>query len=109
MADDKKNISDARKVDEPPEPGKVESAKAAPPVQDQPASVGKEASKDKDAPAPSKEGSQPGKDEKQTTIPGMGDPAPTGKVVDFYRCPGRSDERQSPGKGYGPGQGQAGG
>lgn len=54
MADDKKNISDARKVDEPPEPGKVESAKAAPPVQDQPASVGKEASKDKDAPAPSK-------------------------------------------------------
>lgn len=25
----------------------------------------------------------PGKDEKQTTIPGMGDPAPAGKVVDF--------------------------
>lgn len=37
MADDKKNIPDAGKVDEPPKPGKVEPAKAAPPVQDQPA------------------------------------------------------------------------
>lgn len=83
MADDKKNISDARKKDDPPEPGKVEYAKAAPPVQDQPASVGKEASKDKDAPAPSKEGFPLDKDEKQTTIPGMEDSAPAGKVVDF--------------------------
>ena len=108
MADDKKNISDAGKVDEPPNPGKVEPVKAAPPVQDQPAPAkadasvvegaskvatpptaeqpapaGKEAPKDKDAPAPSKEGSPLGKDEKQTTIPGMGDPAPSGKVVDF--------------------------
>ena len=40
--------------------------------------------KDKDTPAPSKEGvPQPGKDEKQITIPGMGDPAPARKVVDF--------------------------
>ena len=109
MADDKKNIPDAGKVDEPPKPGKVDPAKAAPPVQDQPAPVkaespviedaskvvapltaeqpapaGKEAPKDKDTPAPSKEGTpQPGKDEKQATIPGMGDPAPAGKVVDF--------------------------
>ena len=109
MADDKKNIPDAGKVDNPPEPGKVEPAKAAPPVQDQPAPAkadasvvegapkvatppaaeqpapaDKEAPKDKDAPAPSMEGTpQPGKDEKQTTIPGMGDPAPAGKVVDF--------------------------
>lgn len=84
MADDKKNISDDRKVDKPPEPGKVESAKAVPPVQDQPAPAGKEAPKDKDAPAPSMEGApQPGKDEKQTTILGMGDPALAGKVVDF--------------------------
>lgn len=84
MADDKKNISDDRKVDKPPEPGKVESAKAVPPVQDQPAPAGKEAPKDKDAPAPSMEGApQPGKDEKQTTIPGMGDPASARKVVDF--------------------------
>ena len=83
MADDKKNISDDRKVDKPPEPGKVESAKAVPPVQDQPAPAGKEAPKDKDAPAPSKEGTPPGKNEKQTTIPGMGDPAHSGKVVDF--------------------------
>lgn len=109
MADDKKNIPDAGKVDEPPKPGKVDPAKAAPPVQDQPAPAkaestviedaskvvapptaeqqapaGKEVPKDKDAPAPSMEGApQPGKDEKQTTIPGMGDPAPAGKVVDF--------------------------
>ena len=109
MADDKKNIPDAGKVDNPPEPGKVEPAKADPPVQDQPAPAKADASvvegapkvvtppaaeqptpadkgapKDKDAPAPSMEGTpQPGKDEKQTTIPGMGDPAPAGKVVDF--------------------------
>ena len=109
MADDKKNIPDVGKVDNPPEPGKVEPVKAAPPVQDQPAPAKADASvvegapkvatppaaeqpapadkaapKDKDAPAPSMEGTpQPGKDEKQTTIPGMGDPAPAGKVVDF--------------------------
>lgn len=96
MADDKKNIPDAGKVDEPPTPGKVESVKADPPVQDQPAPAkaeapvvegaskmvtppaaeqpalaGKEAPKDKDAPAPSKEGSPPGKDEKQVTISGV--------------------------------------
>lgn len=109
MADDKKNIPDAGKVDESPKLGKIEPAKADPPVQDrpapakeeapviedaskvvtppaaeQPAPAGKEAPKDKDAPAPSKEGSpQPGKDTKQATIPGMGDPAPAGKVVGF--------------------------
>lgn len=109
MADDKKSIPDAGKVDEPPKPGKIEPAKTAPPVQDypapakteapevegapkavtppaaeQPSPVGKEASKDKDTPVLSKEGApQPGKDEKQTTIPGMGDPTPAGKVVDF--------------------------
>ena len=78
MADDKKNIPDAGKVDNPPELGKVEQA--APPVQDQPAPAkaeapvvedaspvvtppaaeqpapaGKETPKDKDTPAPSKE------------------------------------------------------
>lgn len=109
MADDKKNIPDAGKVDEPPRPGKVESVRADSPVQDQPAPAkaeapvvedvpkvvtppaaeqpalaDKEVSKDKGAPAPSKEGvPPPGKDEKQATIPGMGDPAPAGKVVDF--------------------------
>ena len=113
MADDKKNIPDAGKVDETPKPGKVEPVKADSPVQDQPAPAkaeapvvenaskvvtppvveqsaptGKEVPKDKDASAPSKEGApQPGKDEKQTTIPGMGDPAPAGKVVDFTACP----------------------
>lgn len=107
MADDKKNIPDAGKVDEPPKLGKVEPVKADFPVQDQPAPAkadapviedaskvvkppaveqpapaGKEA-KDKDAPAPSKGDTPLGKDEKQTAILGMGDPAPAGKVVDF--------------------------
>ena len=80
MADDKKNISDDSKVDKPP---KVESAKAVPAVQDQPAPAGKEAPQNKDAPATSKESTLPCKDEKQTKIPGMGDLAPAGKVVDF--------------------------
>ena len=109
MADNKKNIPDTGKMYERPKPGKVEPVKADSPVQDQPAPAkaespviedaskvvapltaeqqapaGKEVPKDKDAPAPSMEGApQPGKDEKQTTIPGMGDPAPAGKVVDF--------------------------
>ena len=101
MADDKKNIPDAGKVDNPPELGKVEPAKAAPPEQDQPAPAkteapvtedaskvvtpptaekpvegktapdpageqpapaGKEDPKNKDTPAPSKEGTPPSKD-----------------------------------------------
>lgn len=83
MADDKKNIPDAGKVDEPPKPGKVEHVKSDFPVQEQPAPAKAEAPKDKDAPSPSKGDTPLGKDEKQTTIPGMGDPAPAGKVVDF--------------------------
>ena len=34
MADDKKNIPDAEKVDNPPQPGKNEPVKADPPVQE---------------------------------------------------------------------------
>ncbi len=109
MADDKKNIPDAGKVDELPKPEKVEPVKADSPVQDQSAPAKAEAPIVEGAPkvvtpptaekpiegktapdptakqpAPSKEGApQPGKDEKQTTIPGMGDPAPAGKVVDL--------------------------
>ena len=66
---------------------------------EQPAPAGKEAPKDKDAPAPSKEGApQPDKDEKQTAISGMGDPAPRWKSGGFYRCPGWGDEGQAPRK-----------
>ena len=43
MADDKKNISDAGKIDEPPKPGKVEPVKADFPVQDQSAPAKAEA------------------------------------------------------------------
>ena len=83
MADDKKNIPNAEKADESPKLGKVEPTKAVPPVQVQSAPAKAEAPKDKGAPAPSKAGTPPGKDEKQTTIPGMGDPSPAGKVGDF--------------------------
>ena len=133
MADDKKNIPDAGKVDNPPEPGKVEPVKAAPPVQDQPAPAkadasvvegapkvatpppaaeqpapaDKEAPKDKDAPAPSMEGTpQPGKDEKQTTIPGMGDPAPAGKVVDFTAARDGAAKGKPPEKAAAPDKGK---
>lgn len=131
MADDKKNIFDAGKVDEPPHPGKVEPDKAASPVQDQPAPAkvdasvvkgaskmampptaeqpapaGKEAAKDKDAPAPSKEGSPPGKDEKQTTIPGMGDLAPAGKVVDFTAARDGATKGKPPEKAAPPDKGK---
>ena len=131
MADDKKNIPDAGKVDEPPKPGKVEPAKAAPPVQDQhtpakaeapviedaskvvtpPAAeqsalAGKEAPKDKDAPAPSKGDTPPGKGEKQTTIPGMGDPAPAGKVVDFTAARDGAMKGKPPEKAVAPDKGK---
>ena len=132
MADDKKNIPYAGKVDEPPKPGKVEPSKAAPPVQDQPAPAkvdasvvegaskvatpptaeqpapaGKEAPKDKDTPAPYKEGApQPGKDEKQATIPGMGDPAPAGKVVDFTAARDGATKGKPPEKAAAPDKGK---
>ena len=51
MAEDKKNIPDAGRVDEPPKPGKVEPVKADSPVQDQPTPAKAEAPKEKDAPA----------------------------------------------------------
>lgn len=132
MADDKKNIPDAGKVDEPPKLGKVEPVKADSPVQDQPAPAkadasvvegapkvatppaaeqpapaDKEAPKDKDAPAPSMEGTpQPGKDEKQTTIPGMGDPAPAGKVVDFTAARDGVTKGKPPEKAAAPDKGK---
>ena len=49
MADDKKNIPDAGKVDEPPKPGKVEPVKTDIPVQNQPAPANAEAPMIEDA------------------------------------------------------------
>lgn len=96
---------DASKVVTPPTAEKPVEGKTAPnPAGEQPAPGGKEAPKDKDAPAPSKDGAPPGKDEKQTTIPGMGDPAPAGEVVDFTAArEGVAKGGQAPGKGCGPG------
>ena len=117
MADDKKNIPDAGKVNEPakaentepmkadpampeqpapskPETPAVEDAPKAPvppvaekaptPGAEQPAPSKQDNPKGKDKPTPPKEDKpQPGKTDQQVTIPGMGDPAPAGKVVDF--------------------------
>ena len=75
----------------------------APPTAEQQAPAGKEVPKDKDAPAPSREGApQPGKDEKQTTIPGMGDPAPAGKVVDFTAAREEAAKGKPPEKAAAP-------
>ena len=119
MADDKKNIPNAGKADESPKSGKVEPVTADSPVHDQPAPAKAEAPvvegaskvvtplvaekpvEGKTVPDPAAE--QPGKDEKQTTIPGMGDPAPLWKGGGFYRCSGWGGEGQAPGKGCGPG------
>ena len=94
MADDKKNIPDTGKVDEPPKPGKVEPIKADSTVQDQPAPAKTE--------FPVVEGSPLGKDEKQTTIPGMGDSAPTGKVVDFTAARDGATKGKPPEKAVSP-------
>ena len=98
MADDKKNIPDAGKVDEPPKPGKVEPIKADSTVQDQPAPAKTE--------FPVVEGSPLGKDEKQTTIPGMGDSAPTGKVVDFTAARDGATKGKPPEKAAAPDKGK---
>ena len=75
MADDKNNIPDAGKVDNPPS-GKGRTCQSRFPG----AGSAARPSQDGD---PVVEGAPLGKDEKQTTIPGMGDPAPAGKAVDF--------------------------
>ena len=95
MADDKKNIPDAEKVDNPPQPGKNEPVKADPPVQEQSAPAKTEAPEVEGAP-------QPGKDEKQTTIPGMGDPTPAGKVVDFTAARDGATKGKPPEKAAAP-------
>ena len=99
MADDKKNIPDAEKVDNPPQPGKNEPVKADPPVQEQSAPAKMEAPEVEGAP-------QPGKDEKQTTIPGMGDPAPAGKVVDFTAARDGAAKGKPPEKAAAPDKGK---
>lgn len=126
MADDKKNILDAGKVDEPPNLVKIEPVKADPPVQDQPAPAKVEApvvegaskvvtppaaeqpaAVGKDTPTPSKEGApQLGKEEKQTMIPGMGDPAPAGKVVDFTIAREGAAKGKPPEKAVAPDKGK---
>ena len=112
MADDKKNIPDP--VQDQPAPAKADASVvegapkvATPPAAEQPAPADKEAPKDKDAPAPSMEGTpQLGKDEKQPTIPGMGDPAPAGKVVDFTAARDGAAKGKPPEKAAAPDKGK---
>ena len=97
-----------------PAPAKTEAPEvegapkaATPPTAEQPTPADKEAPKDKDAPAPSMEGTpQPGKDEKQTTIPSMGDPAPAGKVVDFTAVREGAAKGKPPEKAAAPDKGK---
>ena len=80
MADDKKNIPDAGKVDDSPKPGKVEPAKAAPLAQDQPAPAKAEAPVTEDA---SKVVTPPTTEKpvegKTVPAPAAEQPAPAGK------------------------------
>ena len=136
MADDKKNIPEAGKVNEPakaestdtmkadpavpkqpaplkPETPVVEDApkaavppaaeKAPTPGAEQPAPSKQDNPKGKDKPTPPKEDkSQPGKTDQQVTIPGMGDPAPAGKVVDFTAARDGAAKGKPPEKAVAP-------
>ena len=85
----------------------VEGKTVPDPTAEQPAPAGKEEPKDKDAPAPAKEcAPQLGKDEKQTPILGMGDPAPVGEVVDFTAAREGAAKGKSPEKATAPAKGK---
>ena len=72
-------VEDAPKAAVPPV-----AEKAPTPGAEQPAPSKQDNPKGKDKPTPPKEDKpQPGKTDQQVTIPGMGDPTPAGKVVDF--------------------------
>ena len=136
MADDKKDIPDAGKVNEPakaentepikadlaapqqPAPAKAEalaeedaSKTAAPPAAEKATAPGAEKPappkqdnpKGKDNPTPPKEDKpQLGKTDQQVTIPGMGDPAPAGKVVDFTAARDGTAKNKPPEKAPAP-------
>lgn len=140
MSDDKKNIPDAGKVNEPvkaentepmkegpaapeqPSPSKPEAPavegapkaaappaaeKAPAPGAEQPAPPKQDNPKGKDNPTPSKEDKpQPGKTGQQVTIPGMGDPAPAGKVVDFTAARDGTAKGKPPEKDTAPDKGK---
>lgn len=132
MADDKKNIPDAGKVNEPAKAENTEPMKEGPAAPEQPTPFKPEAPavegapkaaappaaekapapeqgdpKGKDNPTPSKEDKpQPGKTDQQVTIPGMGDPAPAGKVVDFTAARDGTAKGKPPEKDTAPDKGK---
>ena len=140
MADDKKNIPDAGKVNEPAKAENTEPMKADPPVPEQAAPPKPEAPavedapkatapptaekapapgteqptllkqddpKGKDNPTPPKmDKPQPGKTDQQVTIPGMGESAPAGKVVDFTAARDGTAKGKPPEKDTAPDKGK---
>ena len=136
MADDKKNILDTGKVNEPTKVENTEHIKADPAMPEQPAPSKPETPAVEDAPkaaappaaeeapapgaeqpAPPKQDNPKGKDKptpakddkpsaQQVTIPGMRDPAPAGKVVDFTAARDRTAKGQPPEKDTAPNKGR---
>ena len=128
MVDDKKNILNIGKVDEPakvenmepmkadpaapkqPVPSKPEASaaeKAPAPRAEQPAPPKQDNPKGKDTPTlPKEDKPQPGKTDQQVTIPGMGDPAPAGKVVDFTAARDGTAKGKPPEKDTAPDKGK---
>ena len=84
MYDDKKNIPDAGKVDNPPELGKVEPAKAAPSCRIRPPRPKRRLPKTRTLLLRLwRVRRSRARTRNRPQSPGMGDPAPAGKVVDF--------------------------
>ena len=140
MADDKKNIPEAGKVNELAKAENTEPMKADPPVPEQPSPSKPEAPAVEDAPKtaappaaekspvpgaeqpappkrdnpqgkdnptlPKEDKPQPGKTDQQVTIPGMGDPAPAGKVVDFAAARDGTAKGKPPEKALAPDKGK---
>lgn len=87
-------VEDVPKAEAPPV-----AEKAPTPGAEQPAPSKQDNPKGKDKPTPPKEDKpQPGKTGQQVTIPGMGDPAPAGKVVDFTAARDGTAKGKSPEK-----------
>ena len=124
MADDKKNIPDAGKVNEPAKAENTEPMQEGPAALEQPTPFKPEAPAvegapkaaappaAEKAPAPEqddpkgKDKPQPGKTDQQVTIPGVGDPAPAGKVVDFTTARDGTAKSKPPEKAPAPDKGK---
>lgn len=95
-------VEDAPKTAAPPA-----AEKSPVPGAEQPAPPKRDNPQGKDNPTPPKEDKpQPGKTDQQVTIPGMGDPAPAGKVVDFAAARDGTAKSKPPEKDTAPDKGK---